>query len=384
MRKHLQRDHAVDDIEILEAIVVEVAELGRPAPACAIQPIVARQIVGSAAGIKHIFHDLRVAFGVWHAHHHVHDRLPLRQGGIVKRIRLHIHGEKLARAVIVEVGGIITHGAVWHDSGRVAFLPAIAIDIMAVGHGEVVADDDFAFAGAILSRINSQRIGTLADARSSEALAQILIINHASQRRSLPQQQLVFYIIAARDEVEVAIAVGIQPIHGIGDVTDAAQQAGFELSAAQIAPEEGRGRLLRKDDIQPAIAIDIDDCCSAGRRARGQGLALKLQAAAIPQNGIVAAQIRQDDIQPAVLVQVVHRQPRAIAIIKADWQFHRRGDVIQLMTDENAAAVAARIQRDCLDRHRHMDADGLDGRDQEQQRRDQETWGSYWRKKTSP
>ena len=194
-----------------------------------------------------------------HAHHHVHYRLPLREGLLILGVGFHIDRKDFARAIVVEVGGIVAHGAVRHDIERCRLLPgAVAKSVVAVFDGEVVADDDLEVALRIDGGQERQGVGALADSVGTEAIAQVFVVDHAGLGRGLSQDFFVFDIVGAGDQIQIAIAVGVQPVHGVGDVADAGEHLCLEALVAEIAPVERGGRLLREDDVEPAVAIDIN------------------------------------------------------------------------------------------------------------------------------
>jgi hypothetical protein len=66
MTKKIGGDHAIDDIEVEPAVVVEVAKLAGPTPAGGVHAA-ARRLVAPATRIRylqHIGHDLRVVGAV--------------------------------------------------------------------------------------------------------------------------------------------------------------------------------------------------------------------------------------------------------------------------------------------------------------------------------
>ena len=104
--------HAVDDVQIKQAVLVDVAKLGGPAPAA----------VGDAPGLglvrpgiavpflEDVGHHLRGVVGAG-GRHSLHYRQPLAHDFGFFGVWVHVGGEELRPAVVVDVAAVEAHCA---------------------------------------------------------------------------------------------------------------------------------------------------------------------------------------------------------------------------------------------------------------------------------
>jgi len=135
---------------------------------------------------------------------------------------------------------------------------------------------------------------------------------------------------------------------GIEPVVNTGKRRFLKMSGASITPPDRLIELTGSDDIQPSIAIDIDNRQPADSPV-AKRFSAKMEIALVPEQRIGACQICQHDVLITVAIQVADRETRAVAVVECGNACCSAGDMRQIVRHERTARVMWIEQRQSVD-----------------------------------
>ena len=226
MAEQFDRIHAVDNVQVQEAVLIEIRQLRGPGPAgrrdarhrCRI-----RKPALPVLYLQDVFRDLPVGRIFQHLRHH---RRPRRLHRRIIGPRLHVGGEQIQVPIVVDVAHAVTHGVLGRVFEGHTVVPAFAAPCPgAVCQQEVVARHDH----RALPRGQSGKGQGLGATRQHAAVeAAVAIFVPIDPRvcltlKTFPQQRLEFQIVGTGQQVQITVRIRIAPCHAVGDLRDARQ-----------------------------------------------------------------------------------------------------------------------------------------------------------------
>ena len=382
-------DHAVDHVQVEVAVVVEVAELRRPAPSRGVHPDRLGHVderfrgVRGGARVQHVGGDLDAVVGL-----QVGGLGPQRSPGgvgvLVALVRLHVGGQQLVATVVVDVALGEAHGVDGGArEGRRLGPAGGRVEVDQVGGREVVADQDVAPPVAVeVTQVDRQGVGAPSQPLElQQAGAVVAVEEHSAAHHQAVPERAQFGIVGGAHQVQVAVGVEIGPGDGVGrkpglePLVFHALEAGAAAGRVRLgAPPGGQAAGVGEHQVEQAVAVDVHGVDGARQRHRQIGAAEE-QVALVPDQGGGIVQAGQDDVDAAVVVQVGQRHPGAVALEEADELVGSAGVVGQRLHVEAAGAFprvggqrpAAHRDGDVGGKHRRHSAEGAQpGRHQEQ------------------
>ena len=348
------RDHAVHHVQVEVAVVVQVAELGRPAPAGGVHPGGLGGVderVAAACGrprVQHVGGDLHAVGGLQVGAFRP-QRPPDLFGGGVAVVRLHVGGQQLGAPVVVEVALGEAHGVDGSAGEGRRLAPAAGrVEVDHVGGREVVADQDVAPPVAVqIGEQHRQRVGAPAQPFEGEqAGAVVAVEEHAAADHHTIRQRAQLGVVGGAHHVQVAVQVEIRPRHGVSGKPGAEplilhpRERGTGAGrAGRRAPPGGQAAGVGEHEVDAGVAVDVHGIDGAGHLRR-QVAAAKEQVPLVPEQGGGPVQAGQDDVDAAVLVQVRQRHAGAVAVEEADELVRPAGVVGERLHVEPPRALA--------------------------------------------
>ena len=148
-------------------------------------------------------------------------------------------------------------------------------------------------------------------------------------------------VVGGARQIQVAVRVEVPPVGGVQRLAHAGvdpDELG-PVGAAGVQPQGGRRHRVREEQIQPAVAVRVDQM-HRPRRAHRQALHAETQDSFVPVDGVGAGQVGQHDIQVAVAVQVADAHAGAVAGVEAYAAATRVRGVLKEVLDKASQASA--------------------------------------------
>ena len=370
-------DHAVNRVQVLVAVVVEVAELRRPAPPGGIHAGARGAVLELAVRPPHL-QRVGVDLGApgrgrsVRRQHRRPGRVHLRP----RRIRLHVRGEQLEAPVVVDVALRERHRVVAGLPERRGSQPApIPSEINVVGHFVVVADQDVTLpVGVQIDQGDRQSHRVAGQPQVPErqvaglkpvalgARAKVLVVVHAAQPRAgagggvghaaqepFAALDLVkLLVVGTAHQVEIAVIVQVRPGHGVNREAGgkvAVLDRGEGAGGAVPAQPQRLPVVASRHQIEEAVAIHVHGVDRPGL-LRGKRHAREAQTrAAVPEHGERRGKAGQGNVDCAVTVEVGQRHPGAVAVERLRGMVGARR-VRELVAHE-AAGTRGRLAEGC-------------------------------------
>ena len=216
---------------------------------------------------------------------------------------------------------------------------------LVVGQEEVIADRDVDATVAVEiagQHRQCQRAGGEAGVEPQQSagrarVAAVAVHEDAAGRAWSHGMQLG--VVGGARQVQVSVGVEVGPVGGVerfpypGVGPDELRPAG----CARVQPEGGWRHRVGEEQVQPAVAVGVDQV-HRPRCTHRQHLHVETQAALVPMDGVGAGKVGQHDVQVAVDVQVADAHAGAVAGVEADASAAGGGGVRQKVLDEAALA----------------------------------------------
>jgi len=275
MAEDVEGLHAVDHVEVKKPVLVEIAKLARPGPAGRFDPARPGRIhivAVTARHLQHIGHVLRITLNLM-VRHVVHHRLPLVHDLGAIGIRKHIGGEDLPAAVIVDISAVKAHRTHRRCGKGLRGLPAtVAGQPDIVTRVEIVAHHNIGPAVSVhVRQLQGQGLRLIGQPGACKRAAIIAVKPHPGPvgpgfYGAGPVQKVLLLqrgVVGSRDQIQVTVLVKIGQIEAVGRGPQLRQVYLLKASRARIAPVENASITRGYEQVQPAIAIDVNRCNGA-------------------------------------------------------------------------------------------------------------------------
>lgn len=130
-----------------------------------------------------------------------------------------------------------------------------------------------------------------------------------------PAGNIEFGVVGRRDEIQIAVAVEIAPVHCVGGCVDPSHCLDDKLCPGFVnflAQQQGRQAPPTENDVGQTIGVNIDDGNGSSRVSYPLGRELK--APTVPKHGGVTNHGGEDYVEVAVVIEVADSDSTAIRL----------------------------------------------------------------------